>query len=348
MQSTFLLISKSKVMKNYKTIIGIDVSKLKLDVSFVHEAHVKQHHHFIVSNDEKGIKQIFKELKKMKIEFADCLFCYENTGIYSMPLSFYLSKMKADYWVVPAIEIKRSKGISRGKTDKTDSKDIAFYAHTHLHKLQLTTLPEKEILKLKLLFTEREKLMKAIKMLDTTKENDSFLPKEVMKDVLAANRKTVAFLRKALKEIEHKMNAIIKQNDEMQKQFDLACSVPGVGPQTATYLIITTKSFTAFANWRKLACYSGIAPFEYSSGTSIKGRTRVNDMADKKMKSMLNMCALNSKRIDTELHLYYNRKVEEGKNPMSVMNALRCKVLSRVFATINRGTPYVDIKKYAN
>jgi hypothetical protein len=71
-------------------------------------------------------------------------------------------------------------------------------------------------------------------------------------------------------------------------------------------------------------------------------------MADKKMKSMLNMCALNSKRIDTELHFYYNRKVEEGKNPMSVMNALRCKVLSRVFATINRGTPYVDVKKYAN
>jgi transposase len=275
MQSTFLLISKSKVMKNYKTIIGIDVSKLKLDVSFVHEAHAKQHHHFIVSNDEKGIKQIFKELKKMKIEFSDCLFCYENTGIYSMPLSFYLSKMKADYWVVAAIEIKRSKGISRGKTDKTDSKDIAFYAHTHLHKLQLTTLPEKEILKLKLLFTEREKLMRAIKMLDTTKENDAFLPKEVIKDVLAANRKTVTFLRKALKEIEHKMSVIIKQNDEMQKQFDLVCSVPGVGPQTATYLIITTKSFTAFSNWRKLACYSGIAPFEYSSGSSIKPKFRI-------------------------------------------------------------------------
>ncbi len=335
-------------MKNYKTIIGIDVSKLKLDVSFVHEAHAKQHHHFIVSNDEKGIKQIFKELKKMKIEFSDCLFCYENTGIYSMPLSFCLSKMKANYWVVPAIEIKRSKGISRGKTDKTDSKDIAFYALTHLHKLQLTNLPEKEILKLKLLFTEREKLMKAVKMLDTTKENETFLPKEIVKDVLVANRKTVVFLRKALKEIEQKISAIIKQNDDMKKQFDLACSVPGVGTQTATYLIITTKSFTAFSNWRKLACYSGIAPFEYSSGSSIKGRTRVNDMADKKMKSILNMCALNSKKVDTELHSYYKRKVEEGKNPMSVMNALRCKVLSRVFATINRGTPYVDVKKYAN
>ncbi len=45
--------------------------------------------------------------------------------------------------------------------------------------------------------------------------------------------------------------------------------------------------------------------------------------------------------------MYYNRKVAEGKNPMLVMNALRCKVLSRVFATVKRGTPYVDVKKFA-
>lgn len=349
MQSTFFIYPNSKlVMKNYKTIIGIDVSKLKLDVTFMHDTNSKIQHHFVVSNDEKGIKQIIKELKKVKVEFSECLFCFENTGVYSMPLSMQLSKLGADYWVVPALEIKRSKGISRGKTDKTDSKDIAFYAHTHLHKLQLTVLPEKEILELKLLFAEREKLVRAIKMLDTTKENESFLPKEIIKGALSINRKTIAFLKKALKEIELKMKTIIKENESMKKQFELASSVPGVGPQTATYLIITTKSFTAFSNWRKLACYSGIAPFEYSSGSSIKGRTRVNDMADKKMKSMLNMCALNSKRIDIELNQYYNRKVEEGKNPMSVMNAIRCKVLSRVFATVSRGTPYVDTKKFMN
>lgn len=348
MHSTLLIIfPNSKVMKNYKLIIGIDVSKLKLDVTFMHDPHAKQHHHFIVSNDEKGHKQIIKEIKKLKFDLSTTLFCFENTGIYSMPLSFFCSSAGVDYWVVPALEIKRTKGISRGKNDKNDSKDIAFYAHTHLHKLHLTMLPEKEILKLKLLFAEREKLMRAIKILDSTRENESFLPKEILKDVLTTNRKTLRLLKNALKEVEQKMMHIIRASETLQKQFDLACSVPGVGQQTATYMIIATKSFTAFANWRKLACYSGIAPFEYSSGTSIKGRTRVNNLADKKMKSMLNMCALNSKKTDTELQMYYNRKVAEGKNPMLVMNALRCKVLSRVFATVKRGTPYVDLKKFA-
>lgn len=335
-------------MKNYKNIIGIDVSKLKLDVSIVLESEAKQLAHFIVSNDAKGIKQLTKELTKLKVNLLDCLFCFENTGIYSMPLAYFFSKWQFDYWVIPALEIKRSKGISRGKTDKTDAKDIAFYALTHMHKLQLSSLPEADIAKLGLLFTERDKLVKAIKLFKTTSENEAFIPREIIKEVLLSNKKTVSFLNKSLKEVEQKLKNIIEQNEQLKKQFDLVCSVPGVGQQTATYLIITTKSFTAFSNWRKLACYSGIAPFEYSSGSSVRAKTKVHNMADKKMKSMLNMCALNSKKFDHEIAEYYIRKTTEGKNPMSVMNAVRCKVLSRVFATINRGTPYVNVRKHLN
>ena len=63
-------------------------------------------------------------------------FCFEDTGIYSFPLSSYLSDNGLSYWKVPSLEIKRNKGISRGKDDKIDSKDIAFYACTHLHKFR--------------------------------------------------------------------------------------------------------------------------------------------------------------------------------------------------------------------
>lgn len=347
MHSTFFILN-SKVMKNYKNIIGIDVSKLKLDVSLVALSEAKQLTHFVVSNDLKGIKQIMKELTKLKVNQTECLFCFENTGIYSMPLAYLFSKWQFDYWIIPALEIKRSKGISRGKTDKTDAKDIAFYALTHMHKLQLSSIPEADIAKLGLLFTERDKIVKAIKLFETTSENESFIPKEIIKDVLSNNRKTVTFLKKSLKDIEQKLKMIIEQNQQLKKQFDLICSVPGVGQQTATYLIIKTKSFTTFSNWRKLACYSGIAPFEYSSGSSVRAKTKVHNMADKKMKSMLNMCALNSKKYDQEIGEYYARKTAEGKNPMSVMNAVRCKVLSRVFATVIRGTPYVNVKKHLN
>jgi len=65
------------------------------------------------------------------------------------------------------------------------------------------------------------------------------------------------------------------------------------------------------------------------------------------MKSLLNMAALSAKRNDREISDYYMRKTAEGKNPMSVLNAIRCKILSRVFAVINRQTPFVNTHKFA-
>src|SRR3954462_11436711 len=107
-------------MKKYSFFIGIDVSKNKLDVCFMTESKAKPDKHMIVSNNTKGMSQILIVANGMGFNIEQSMFCFENTGVYSMPLACFLSAHKADYWIVPAIEIKRSKGITRGKTDKTD------------------------------------------------------------------------------------------------------------------------------------------------------------------------------------------------------------------------------------
>jgi len=88
------------------------------------------------------------------------------------------------------------------------------------------------------------------------------------------------------------MSQITQSNTELHRQTALLKSVPGIGEQTSLYLIIATKACKAVRTWRKFACHSGIAPFEYSSGSSIKGRTKVNHLADKKIKSLLQLCAM--------------------------------------------------------
>ena len=288
-------------MKKYVCFAGIDVSKSKLDVTFVTEPLENKSQHCVVSNDSKGVRQILSLLRKSSIDLKNTLFSFEDTGVYSLPLCFLLSEKKLDYWMIPAIEIKRSKGISRGKTDKSDSRDIAFYSCTHLHKLRPGGIPEKEIMQLKLLFTEREKLMKALRLLESTMEASGFLPKDVINSVRKINASGIRSLKKILVKLEEKIRQIINSCDSISQQENLICSIPGVGPQTAIYLIIATKSFKAFGNSRQLACYAGVAPFAYSSGSSIKGRTKVNHLADKKMKSLLYMCAMNAKKYDKEL-----------------------------------------------
>lgn len=334
-------------MKKYLYFIGIDVSKLKLDVTICKENEFHQSHHFIVTNDKKGLKELLQYLKKSEIHATDVLFSFEDTGVYSMPLCCFLSDVGLDYWMIPAIEIKRSKGLVRGKSDKADSKDIAIYSHTHFYKLRLGKIPEKDLLKLRLLFTEREKLLKAIKVLDSTKEGIEYLPKEVYSEIERVNKSTINHLKKAIEKIEKRMQEIVKNNNELHHQNKLIQSIPGLGPMTSIYLILVTKGFTTFKNSRQLSCYAGVAPFEYSSGSSIKGRTKVSHFADKKLKSLLNMCAMNAKKCDPELKLYYERKLEEGKSKMLVLNNIRCKLLGRVFAVINRDSAYVNIQKFA-
>lgn len=335
-------------MKNYLFHVGIDISKLKLDVVVIGCETPTLSDHFVVENTAKGVKKIIDYLLKKKINLDSTLFCCENTGVYTAPLSIYLNDKKYDYWVVPAIEIKRSKGISRGKNDKADAKDIALYSIRSLDKLKLSTVAEIEIQQLKLLHSEREKIVKTILLFGSFSENEGHLPIVVCKVVSGINQKMIKNSKLALKTIELKMKEILCKHSELKKKFDLAKSVPGIGDQTAMYLLITTKGFTAFDDARKFACYSGVAPFEYSSGTSVRGKTKVNHMADKKMKSLLQMCALTAVKYDPQMKAYYLKKKAEGKNAMLVLNNVKNKIISRVFCVVKRETPFASTYNFAS
>ncbi|MEZ5037261.1 MAG: IS110 family transposase [Chitinophagales bacterium] len=93
------------------------------------------------------------------------------------------------------------------------------------------------------------------------------------------------------------------------------------------------------SNPRSLACHCGVAPFERSSGL-FKGKARVSHMANKRLKTALHMAALSAMKLDKELKQFYERKVAEGKSKMSVINAIRNKLIHRIFAVIKRATPY--------
>ena len=334
--------------KKFNYYIGIDISKLTLDISILFECeNSTKTDYYKIENSEKSIAQFVRN-KLGKYDSSQILFCFEDTGIYSMPLAYYLSANELTYWQVPAVEIKRSRGISRGKDDKIDSKDIAFYAFTHMHKFRAGKVSAQSIQQLRLLFTEREKVLKALALFENTAENKGFISKEVFNAVASVNKSVINQLGKTLQSIEQKMLAIIKSEEKLNGQYKLIISIPGIGMQTAIYLLIATKGFEAFDNWRQLACYAGVAPFPYQSGTSIHGRNKVHPLADKKLKSLLNMCAICAVRHDKELKAYYERKVAEGKVKMLVINNVIAKLLARVFAVINRGTPFVNTRKFAS
>lgn len=331
-------------MKNYSLFIGVDISKSTLDIIGLNSQSRIALQHLVIDNTRVAVKHF---LMKSAIDKSSTLVVFENTGLYGHNLSQMLSQADVDYAEVSALEIHRSLGITRGKSDKKDAFSIAKYAVAHLFELELSHIASRDIDKLKLLYSQREKIVKAIGQFKSMKEAELFLSKDITRELARSNDKLVRGLKKALKEVEVLISELIKTNQDLNNNYKLAKTVPGIGVQLATYLIIVTHNFTRFSNSRKLACFGGVAPFPYQSGSSIHGRTKVSHLADKKLKTLLNMGALSVIKCDYQMREYYERKVAEGKNKMLVLNNLRNKMLSRVFAVINRQQPYINTYKFA-
>jgi transposase len=136
------------------------------------------------------------------------------------------------------------------------------------------------------------------------------------------------------------MEQLVQQSEKSKHQYELLQTVPGIGKQTAIALLVVTNGFTRLTESRKLSCYAGLAPFPYQSGSSVKGRTKISKMGDMKLKVLLNLSAWNAIRSITAFKDYFNRKVAEGKHKMSVINAVRNKLLALTLAVIKRNSPF--------
>ena len=327
-----------------KETIGIDVSKLTVDVCI----HSNQQHE-VFENTPVGFKKMIKWVDKLcKYSAQESLFVFEHTGLYSYQLSVFLTEQNKPFCIIPGLEIKKSLGIARGKEDKIDAIKIALYGYRRKDELRPYKLPDRELIDLKRLLSLREQLVKQRAGYKASlKEQKRVLVKKDNVVLFETQEKMIAYLSKQIDKVENEMNQIIETNEELKKTFDLIVSIKGVGKQTALFMIVYTHGFTKFKNARKFASYCGLAPFPNSSGTSIRGRTKVSHLANKKIKSLFDLCAKTSIQCNEEMKQYYQKRVAQGKNKMSTINVIRNKLLARIFAVVNRQTPYVNVMKYA-
>ncbi len=326
-----------------KHFIGIDISKDKLDLALIDEKSLGVFEDKIVDNSFKGFDNIQNWLSKQKIMLEDCLFCMEHTGTYGLLLFAWFGQMEIDYCVEPGLQIKRSLGMSRGKNDKVDARRIADYAFTNKGKLVPFSLPSTLLLQIKQLLTYRDQQTRIkVSLKNSLKSHDQYQRVSGLQSISDDIKGQIEECESRIEGIEEQIKDLIKSDETMKKNFDLATSVKGIGLIIAAFMLVTTNNFTGFENSRKYACYAGIAPFDNTSG-KYKGKTKVSHLANKRMKALLSNGANSACKWDPELRVYYDRKIQEGKKHNLVINSIKCKLVNRVFAVVKRQTPYVNI-----
>ena len=143
-------------------------------------------------------------------------------------------------------------------------------------------------------------------------------------------------------DLEKQMNKVLCSDESLKQNAEIMESMPGVGRQTALRLITTTNNFETISDPRKAACHAGVAPFKNESGTSRNLRPKVSKMADQGLKKTLFLAAMSAVQHYRPIKLYYEKKVSEGKEKMSVLNAVANKILHMIFAMISKRQLYKE------
>lgn len=334
------------VEREFKNFIGIDVSKETLDFSLSTNGKIQVHHK--VDNKQAAIKKLLSKIcKDFALDKGETLLVLEYTGMYNAHLYAAAAASGFAVCVVPGLQIKLSQGMARGKSDKVDSGRIARYGYSKRDELGPSVLPTGKLAEVKEVLSARRLLVKQRKAAMTrVQESKGFLDKATWSTTAKVLLKIVKALDAAINKLETQIKELLAADEELDAIDKLVQSVPGIGLVTSAHILVYTCAFKKIKTPREFASYAGVAPFPRQSGTSIRGKTGVSHMANKKVKTLLHLCAMTARTCDEEIKVFYERKVGEGKTNMTVMNAIRNKLIHRVYACVNNRRPYV--KNYSS
>lgn len=325
-----------------KLFIGIDFSKLKFDVAVLNGDTKEIVSTNIFDNQANGYAEFVAWVKENFVcKKSHILFCGEHTGYYSSNLSIFLAESGYDLWLVSGLQMKLSQGIKREKTDKIDACYIADYAFRYQDKAFIYSPVSTALQEMKDLLSYRERLVEFKKILVTSAgEMKNVRTTESSDYINEQSHKQIKDLSQRISDCEKRIESVIKQDVSLATNYKLMNSVKGIGLVNAALILAATANFTLFTDPRKFGCYCGVVPFKHSSGTSVRGKTRISHLANKKIKTALTLAARNSVRYDPELKAYYERKIAEGKNKFLAINNVRNKLIHRIFAVVRDGQKY--------
>jgi len=328
-----------------KNFIGLDISKHTIDAALIVNLQKEQMLHARFQKNKTGLKQFIEWLQSCKVTLnEETVCCMEHTGLYNRSLLLFLSHYPLRIWVERTHHIKHSLGLQRGKSDKIDAERIALFAYKNRDDIKVWEPVDKDIQRLKDLLAQRERLCQArVKLSVGIKGLKEEGLKEEAKVMEQLQKPALDGLEKSLERVEGLIRKIIAQNVTLERKIKCITSVTGIGEVIAWHFIVFTNGFKRLSKGKQLACFCGVVPFKHESGKSIRGKTRVSHMANKKLKCLLHMGAMAAITYDEQMKTYYKRKVLEGKNKMSILNAVRNKLVLRIAAVIREDKEYVKV-----
>lgn len=335
------ILRKKQAMKKIKNYLGIDISAESFSASCINNPENIVFTSKDFNNNLQGFDEFNDFLSKNDIKPEETIICMEATGVYCENLCYYLASKGYTICVEAPHKIKNKTKDTPRKNDHFDALLIAEYAYRYFDKLTIWN-PQNQILEqIKVLLSTREHLSKQL----IANKNALHTLKYKYYQTPLANQvyqRTIEELEKHIKQIEEEIKRLIDKDDYFKNKISLAMTVPGVGLLLASELLVLTEGFTKHLNFREIAAYCGICPYEQTSGTSLKKPPKSKRCGPARLRKLLYLASLSVRTHNKHFREYFEKKVSEGKVDLVVINNIKNKLLKVTVAVIKSGVAYMD------
>lgn len=321
-----------------KAVIGIDVSKQKLDCLWLRDIDTRKVKAKVHPNTPDGHRQLLAWVQKQTDKaLSDCLFVMEATGIYHERLAYALHEAGAQVAVLNPAQVRDyAKGIAvRTKNDKQDAMVLTLYgAKEPVRRWQ----PEPEsVRRLKGLLARLEALEA-----DSLREHNRLEKARIGHSapaVVESIEKVLKQLEKEKARLERLIDEHIDNDPQLKNDQRLLETIPGVGKVLSRIMLSVYRS-RDFASAGQMAAFLGTVPVEHESGTSVHKRPKLSKAGSASIRAKLYLPAVVAAQHNPTAKALYERLLEKGKAKMAAIGAVMRKLVHLCFGVLKHQKAY--------
>jgi transposase len=313
----------------YIFTLGIDISKKTFDVAIALSNGKWKHKKF--SNDPIGFDKLETWLTKFDIDRLHA--CMEATNVYGNKLAEFLFDAGYDVSVVNPARIKGfAKGeLLRTKNDKQDASLIARFCIA-----MSPSLWQPDAINIR----ELKALVRRLDALISMKQQEVNRLDVADQVIVPDIQNHINELHKRIEQIRKDIKDHIDRDPDLKKQKELLLSIPGVGEATVANCLSHFASIHRFSNAKKMASYCGVAPREFQSGTSVKGRGGMSKIGSSALRKSLFFPAMVALKYNPVMIEMNDRLTKSGKPKMVIIGASMRKLVHIIYGVLSTETPF--------
>jgi transposase len=326
--------------------LGVDVSKSSLAVTLIDQQEKIIWSNKSIPNAEGGFKKLSEQVLKCVAKKSDgqefnIAVGMEATGVYGEQLAYFLHDNNHEGRIIPyvlnpaAVRSYAKACMEANKNDPTDARVIASFLSVALTRGQVSPwkAPSEEERTLRALSRRREELVHLLisEKNRLEKLNNMASPSE---EVVKSVEEHILYLEAAIKNIAGDIDDHINASHTLSKNAELLRSIPGVGEVSTATVLGEAGDISKFEGVKQFTSFVGIAPIEYTSGSSINKRARISKHGNARIRRCLYMATMIAVRVNPVLREFYKRLLERGKSKKVAIVASMRKLLHLIWGVL--------------